>query len=92
MKLANKIIISMIFGVLIGVVLNQISKVDNTLLTNASSWLIDGLFDVVGQIFIASLKLLVVPLVCGSSVMGVPIFIWMKRRSKDQLIPSSIEY
>jgi Na+/H+-dicarboxylate symporter len=38
-------------------------------------WLIDGLFEVVGEIFVRSLKLLVVPLVfvslvCGSSSMG----------------------
>jgi Na+/H+-dicarboxylate symporter len=78
MSLTNRILIAMVAGIVTGSVIN--------LLLHSTSlgagprefidvYLVGGLFDVVGRIFVASLKLLVVPLVfvslvCGSSSLG----------------------
>ena len=78
MSLTNRILIAMVAGILTGSLLDFLSQ--STLLSEGvrvslDSFLIDGVFDVVGRIFVASLKLLVVPLVlvsliCGSSSLG----------------------
>ena len=81
MSLTNKILLGMVLGLVVGVIFNLVAGVDeNQLPVNVmSNWLqvvvIDGLFDIIGQIFIASLKLLVVPLVfvslvCGAASLG----------------------
>ncbi len=75
MTLSTKILLGMLFGVVLGAAFNGLSA-QSTLIAQLSGWLVSNVFDVVGQIFIASLKLLVVPLVfvslvCGSSAMGV---------------------
>jgi Na+/H+-dicarboxylate symporter len=65
-------------GIAFGSLLNLVagsSGVEGTLRVIIDDWLVGGLFDVVGRIFVASLKLLVVPLVfvslvCGSSTLG----------------------
>lgn len=76
MKLSTKILIGMVAGVLIGTLLNFMSGDTGSFMSNLSAWLVNSVLDVVGSIFIASLKLLVVPLVfvslvCGSSAMGM---------------------
>ena len=78
MSLTNRILLGMVAGVLTGSLLNLLlhsAAVSEGLRLFTTDFLIDGLFDVVGRIFIASLKLLVVPLVlvsliCGSSSLG----------------------
>ena len=78
MNLTSKILIGMLAGLLLGIALNglQHSELAPDALVSWLQWaLIDGLFDVIGAIFIASLKLLVVPLVfvslvCGCSALG----------------------
>lgn len=78
MSLTNRILLAMVAGILTGSVINLMSNsssVSTELLTVIHSYLTNGLFDLVGRIFIASLKLLVVPLVlvsliCGSSSLG----------------------
>jgi Na+/H+-dicarboxylate symporter len=65
-------------GILIGSLFNLVlnsAAVPELLRTSLDTYVISGLFDVVGRIFVASLKLLVVPLVlvslvCGSSALG----------------------
>lgn len=76
MKLSTKILIGMVAGVAVGVLLKAMSADTGSFLANLSAWLVNSVFDVVGSIFVASLKLLVVPLVfvslvCGSSAMGL---------------------
>jgi len=76
MKLSTKIMLGMVAGLVVGSLLNLMSGTGSSFLANLSAWLVNSVFDVVGQIFVASLKLLVVPLVfvslvCGSSAMGV---------------------
>lgn len=66
----------MVLGVALGALLNVLSADVGGLTATIAAWLVNSVFDVVGQIFVASLKLLVVPLVfvslvCGSSAMGV---------------------
>lgn len=68
--------LGMVLGVALGALLNVLSAEVGGLTATVATWLVDSVFDVVGQIFVASLKLLVVPLVfvslvCGSSAMGV---------------------
>ncbi len=75
MQLSSKILIGMAAGVATGAVLNVMADAGG-FYANLSAWLVNSVFDVVGSIFVASLKLLVVPLVfvslvCGSSAMGV---------------------
>lgn len=73
MSLTKRIILAMILGILIGAVIHLIPGLDET--HGLYRLVVDGLFDTVGQMFIASLMLLVVPLVfvslvCGSASLG----------------------
>ena len=78
MSLTNRILLAMVSGILIGSLLNLILHSAGTpemVQLAVSDYLVGGLFDVVGRIFVASLKLLVVPLVlvsliCGASSLG----------------------
>lgn len=82
MSLTNKILLGMVLGLVVGVIFNLILGVDQTHQTASGpvgQWLqvfvINGVFDTIGQIFVASLKLLVVPLVfvslvCGAAALG----------------------
>jgi len=78
MSLTNRILIAMVAGILVGSLFNllaQASAVPPLVSTVIDDFLVDGVFDVVGRIFVASLKLLVVPLVmvsliCGASSLG----------------------
>ena len=76
MKLSSKIFLGMALGIVVGAGLNTLSNFESGFVANLAAWLVNSVFDVIGQIFIASLKLLVVPLVfvslvCGASAMGV---------------------
>ena len=66
-RLTRQIIIAMLVGSLLGMMLN--------LLGDATPWvklfLVDGLLHVVGSVFVAALKMMVVPLVLVSLVVGV---------------------
>jgi DAACS family dicarboxylate/amino acid:cation (Na+ or H+) symporter len=67
MNFTQRIVVAMIAGVVLGVAINltvaDVAFVDN--------WLVGGLFHVIGAIFVAILKMLVVPLVLVSLVCGV---------------------
>ncbi len=78
MSLTTKILIAMGAGLFVGVFIN-IANTQGWLAATPDHWInqlmVNGLFDVVGRIFVASLKLLVVPLVfvslvCGASSLG----------------------
>ena len=77
-SLTTRIIIGMVAGILLGSFLqwlmpNGSDKVINLYLFEFSlkHVLVDGLLEVIGQIFMASLRMLVVPLVFVSLVCGV---------------------
>ncbi|MCZ6831841.1 MAG: dicarboxylate/amino acid:cation symporter [Gammaproteobacteria bacterium] len=78
MTLTGRILVAMVAGILLGSGLNFLSShgvLPTGLQSFIDNFLIGGLFDVVGRIFIASLKMLVVPLVfvsliCGASALG----------------------
>ena len=65
-RLTRKIVIAMLAGMVLGIALN---------LVGAIPWLqlfvVDGLLQVIGSIFVAALKMMVVPLVFVSLVVGV---------------------
>ncbi len=70
--LTKRILIGMASGFVLGSLLHLLALADDSIIT---LYLVDGLFDIGGKIFIASLKLLVVPLVfvslvCGASNLG----------------------
>lgn len=66
MSLTMRIMIAMILGAILGLVLNQLTDV-----SFINDYLVFGLLHVVGAVFIASLKMMVVPLVFVSLVGGV---------------------
>ncbi len=78
MSLTSRILLAMAAGILLGSLLNFLFNsvgLPLGLHELLDTYLVGGLFDVVGRIFVASLKLLVVPLVlvsliCGSSSLG----------------------
>ena len=77
LSLTSRIFVSMITGILTGVLLQLLfgDSGDFTITIfgmslSTHSFLIEGVFTVVGQIFIASLKMMVVPLVLVSLVCG----------------------
>jgi len=82
MSLTNKILLGMVLGLLVGVMLNLLLGLDETHATATTAYgqwiqvfVVNGLLDAIGQIFVASLKLLVVPLVfvslvCGAASLG----------------------
>jgi Na+/H+-dicarboxylate symporter len=78
MSLTNRILLAMVAGILFGSLLNLLlnsSGAGESFRQTIETFLVDGLLDLVGRIFVASLKLLVVPLVmvsliCGSSSLG----------------------
>lgn len=72
MSLTKRILFAMLLGIGTGVVIHLVAPSEEHFLR---AWLARGLFDAVGQVFIASLTLLVVPLVfvslvCGSAGLG----------------------
>jgi len=74
MSLTNRILLAMAAGILLGSSLEWlIATLDHESGTARfiNDFLVFGLFDVVGRIFIASLKLLVVPLVLVSLICGM---------------------
>jgi Na+/H+-dicarboxylate symporter len=78
LSLTNRILLAMVAGVLVGSLLNLLvgsAGTPEVVREGISSYLVNGLFDVVGKVFVASLQLLVVPLVlvsliCGASSLG----------------------
>ena len=74
MNLTKRIIIAMLLGFLVGGFINVVSN-SNLISVKSVLWLntyvVSGLFDSVGQIFVRSLKLLVIPLVFVSLICGV---------------------
>lgn len=67
MNLTTKVLIGLILGIIIGLSINLLGF--NTGVIN--TYFIDGLFFVVGKVFVNSLKMLVVPLVLFSLICGV---------------------
>ena len=77
MQLSTKILVGMSAGIIVGFLFNALggSDPDESVLI---TWIVENIFDVIGKIFVVSLKLLVVPLVffslvCGSASMGEDI-------------------
>lgn len=75
MTLTTRILVGMGAGLLLGIILNLLIGVNESLGDWLKWALVYGVFDIVGVIFIASLKVLVVPLVfvslvCGCAALG----------------------
>ena len=71
-NLTRNILIGMGLGIILGSIVHSLDLAEGNPM---DVYLIDGLFDLGGQIFVLSLKLLVVPLVfvslvCGASNLG----------------------
>ena len=73
MSLTVKILIGMGAGLLVGFAINAViflSGEESQLANNMQYYLVSGVFDTLGQIFVRSLKLLIVPMVFVSLVLG----------------------
>lgn len=77
LSLTSKILLAMVAGIALGLLMQLLGSLfpDNPISTFYGVWLAEGLFNMGGQIFVNSLKLLVVPLVfvslvCGTSSLG----------------------
>lgn len=75
MSLTTRILLAMGLGLLVGIIFKSVIAGGSELGQWLQLYMVEGVFDVVGQIFIKSLKLLVVPLVlvsliCGSGMLG----------------------
>src|SRR5690625_963929 len=73
MSMTKRIILDMVLGIVVGAVIHVVSGLDVS--HTLYRVIVSGLFDAVGQMFISSLMLLVVPLVfvylvCGSATLG----------------------
>lgn len=66
-SLTNQILIALVIGIIAGVVVNEFS-IDNFIVTDV---LINGIFTIIGQVFLNAIKMLVVPLVFVSISLGV---------------------
>lgn len=73
LSLTSWILLSLIAGIVFGISLNLIlnSSVDASFKTFIDSYMINGVFELFGQLFIKSIKMLVVPLVLISLICGV---------------------
>jgi Na+/H+-dicarboxylate symporter len=66
--LTGKILIALIAGALTGIVLNLLSGTRFS--EPIQHWLVGGLFDITGRLFISAIRMLVVPLVLTSLICG----------------------
>ena len=67
LSFTQKILAAMLFGAILGIFLNNIS-IYNSLI---NQYLSNGVFEVIGKLFVNSLKMLVVPLVFCSITVGI---------------------
>ena len=76
MQLSTKILVGMSAGIIVGLLFNALggSDPDESVLI---TWIVENIFDVIGKIFVVSLKLLVVPLVFFSLVLKAYIYIFL---------------
>ncbi|MBX2847349.1 MAG: dicarboxylate/amino acid:cation symporter [Acidiferrobacterales bacterium] len=68
MNLANKVLVALVLGIALGLALNILGLSNHP---GVDTYLISGLFHVVGSLFINALKMLVVPLVLFSLIPGI---------------------
>ncbi|MDD4155938.1 MAG: dicarboxylate/amino acid:cation symporter [Candidatus Cloacimonetes bacterium] len=72
LTLTTKIFLSMIFGLILGIIINiLIEKTAGSFSGFIKTYLVSGLFSVIGAMFINAIKMLVIPLVLVSLVCGV---------------------
>ena len=69
MTLTTKVLLGMALGIVVGLAINVLGLAGDGSLVQA--YLIDGLFGIVGSLFVNALKMLVVPLVLFSLISGV---------------------
>jgi len=69
MSLTVKVLLGMFFGIVVGLIINFTDM--NTTGSFINVYIVDGLFFVVGKLFVNALKMLVVPLVFFSLICGV---------------------
>ena len=68
MNLANKVLIALIAGITVGLIIDFNGLLNNQIVNDH---LVNGVFHTVGKLFINALKMLVVPLVLFSLILGI---------------------
>ena len=76
MSLTAKVLIAMLLGIFVGLTINvlNVEAFDHALMTEGAAlneYIVNGLFHIVGKMFVNALKMLVVPLVLFSLICGV---------------------
>jgi Na+/H+-dicarboxylate symporter len=69
LSLTNRVLLGMAFGIVVGLIVNLAHLNQSGSFIN--EYIVDGLFMIVGKMFITALKMLVVPLVLFSLISGV---------------------
>jgi Na+/H+-dicarboxylate symporter len=69
MRLTTKVLLAMGFGIVVGLIINLSGL--NAEGSFIGEYIVDGLFYIIGKMFITALKMLVVPLVFFSLISGV---------------------
>ena len=69
MSLTTKVLWAMLLGIIVGLIINIVGL--NTQESFVNEYIVEGLFYIVGKMFITALKMLVVPLVFFSLISGV---------------------
>ena len=67
LSFTQKMLVSMLAGAILGIILNNIDIYHSII----NQYLSNGIFDVIGKLFVNSLKMLVVPLVFCSITIGI---------------------
>ncbi len=66
-SLTNKILISLVFGIVVGIIINEFASNNNFI----NNFLVGQIFSAIGDLFLNAIKMLVVPLVFVSISLGV---------------------
>jgi Na+/H+-dicarboxylate symporter len=69
MSLTTKVLLGMVLGIITGLIINYLGMSGSD--TVVGSYIVNGLFLIVGKMFVTALKMLVVPLVIFSLISGV---------------------
>jgi len=69
MSLTTKVLLGMVLGIITGLIINYLGISESD--TFVGSYIVNGLFLIVGKMFVTALKMLVVPLVIFSLISGV---------------------
>ena len=89
-NLTGKILSALGLGLLFGLLLHAwVDDLENPIDRFLQSWVVEGFLQVLGKIFVLSLKMLVVPVVLVSLLVGVASLEDVRSLGSNRLIPKT---